>query len=1066
MRVILCLLSACFFLCQQTLAQGTRLLRQPDISASEVAFVYGGDIWVTGKNGGEARRITSTAATEANPHFSPDGQWIAFSSDRSGVAQVYVVSSKGGTPKRLTWYPAPSLPRGWSPDGKNVLYASGRENAPTPYNRLWTVAATGGPSTMLPAPFGFDANYSPDGSKLIVDRVSRWDVEWRHYRGGQNTPLQVLDIKSLAEKDVPTNGSMDIQPVWLNNEIYFLSDRDFIMNVYAFDPASNAVRKVTNFTSGADVKWLEGNGKELVFEQNGYLHLLDPATAKATQLNVNVTGDFPWAETRIEDVSRFVSQASLSPTGKRILVESRGEIFTVPVENGDPRNLTRSSDAADRRPLWSPTGNEIAWFSDKDGKDYALYITDQEGVKTPRKISLGESKLAWDPVWSPDGKYIAFTDNAVKVKVLELASGNIATIDTGGNNLERGNMGLTWSPDSKWLAYTKSAPNNFRTVMLWSADNKRTRALTNPLADAIAPAWDLNGRYLYFLASTNVALGSGWANTSSQQARPTFGVYLTVLRKDDPNPFPLKTDEEPDTTSKPAAKDTTKFKGVRIDWENIDRRIVAMPVPVGEYNNLLTGPKGSVLIVAGPAISKYDVAAKKMEQLVMGGSQYAVSSNGEKLLFRSGPNWRVVSTAKPAGPTEGKVDMKLKMELNRLEEWKQIFSEAWRYQKDYFYDRNMHGRDWQEVWAQYSPLIPWIRHRSDLTYLLDQLGGETSVGHSFVFGGDFPALDSAKVGVLGADLAADNGRWRIKRIFTTESWNPGLVAPLAQPDMKVNEGDYILAINGEPLTTDKDPYELLNGTARMQTVLQVNSKPSTDGAWTIRVQPVDNENALRQQAWVEDNRRMVDKLSNGKLAYVWVPNTGGAGFNNFNRYYFAQQDKQGAVIDERFNGGGLLDDYMVDLMVRRLRAAITNEVAGGEPMRLPAGILGPKVLLINEMAGSGGDFFPWVFRHQQVGPLIGTRTWGGLVKSTVHFPFIDNGAMTAPDNAIFDPKTNQWIAENKGVPPDIEQRNTAAATMQGRDLQLEKAVQVALDLLQKEPWPTVKKPPYSTPAKQ
>lgn len=1057
-----------YFLCaytQATFAQETRLLRQPAISISQVAFEYGGDIWVAPKTGGDARRITSTAAAEADPHFSPDGQWIAFSSDRSGISQVYIVPAQGGSPTRLTWYPSSSHARGWTPDGKKVLYASGRETAPVGYARLWTVSATGGPSDLLPAPWAFDGNYSPEGNKLTIDRVSRWDVEWRHYRGGQNTPLQVLDLTTLTEQTIPTDGSMDIHPVWMNNEIYFLSDRDFIMNVWAYNTATQAVRQVTSLQTG-DIKWLSGNGKELVYEHNGYLHLLDPATGKSNQLSVTVTGDFPWAETREENVTNSISGASLSPTGKRILLEARGEIFTVPVENGDPRNLTHSSGAADRRPLWSPDGKQIAWFSDKDSQAYSIYITDQEGIKEPRKIPIGESKLGWDGTWSPNGKFIAFTDNAVKLRIVELSTGNIVTADTGGTNLDRGNMGLTWSPDSKWLAYTKSARNNFRSIMVWSADSKKTRALTDPLADAVSPAWDQNGRYLYFLASTNVALGSGWANTSSQQAQPTFGAYLTILRKDDPNPFPLKTDEEPDTTSKAKIKDTTVFKGVRIDWEHLDRRIIAMPVPVGNYDGMLAGPKGSVLIISGPTLSKYTINDKKLEELVKGGSQFAVSANGENLLFNSGPGWRVVSTAKPPGPTEGIVGMTLRMELNRLQEWKQIFNEAWRYERDYFYDRNLHGRDWQEVWNQYAPLAPYIRHRADLTYLLDQLGGELSVGHSFVFGGDFPDLDTSRVGVLGADLIRAEGRWKIKRIYTTESWNPGLVAPLAQPNLKVQEGDYILAINGRPLSENDDPYQLLNGAAKMQTILLVNNKPAAEGAWSALVRPIENENELRRLAWIEDNRRKVNELSKGKLGYVWVPNTGGAGFNSFNRYYFAQQDKEGAVIDERFNGGGLLDDYMVDLMVRRLRAAITNEVPNGKALRLPAGILGPKVLLINELAGSGGDFFPWIFRQQKVGPLIGTRTWGGLVKSSVHYAFVDGGAMTAPDNGIFDPKQNKWVAENMGIAPDIEQKITAQAVSQGRDLQLEKGVEEALNLLEKEPMPSVNYPPYSTPAKK
>ncbi|HLK29303.1 MAG TPA: PDZ domain-containing protein [Puia sp.] len=1045
--------------------QGTRLLRQPSISTTQIAFEYGGDIWIVDKNGGDARRITSTGAVEANPHFSPDGQWLAFSSDRSGVPEVYIVPVTGGDPTRLTWYPAGSYPRGWSPDGKQVLYACSRETAPTGFDRLWTVSTKGGPSTLLPAPWGYDGNYSPDGKKLIVDRVSRWDVEWRHYRGGQNTALQVLDLSTLTEQSIPTEGSEDIHPVWMGDEIYFLSDRDFIMNVWAYKPSTSAVRQVTSLKTG-DIKWLSGNGKELVYEHDGYINTLDPITGAGKQLNINVVGDFPWAEIRTENVTGNISEASLSPTGKRILIEARGEIFTVPVENGDARNLTISSGAADRRPIWSPDGKQIAWFSDKDGEGYALYITDQGGTKEPKKISIGDSKLAWEPVWSPDGKYIAFDDNRVIMKVLEVSSGKIFTVDTAGMNLDRGNMNPAWSPDSKWLAYNTSSANFFHSIMVWNIESKKTMRLSDAMADASTPVWDANGRYLYFIASTNLALGSGWANTSSQQAKPTYGAYIALLRKDEVNPFPLKTDEEQPDTGKSNAKDTTTFKGVRIDWEQMGNRIIAMPLPVAEYGGMLPGPKGTVLIIEGRKISKYNVADKKKEDIVTDGNSFAVSADREKLLFKTDAGWRVVSTGHPAAPADGNVKVTLNMELNRLEEWKQIFYEAWRYQRDYFYDRNMHGRDWQEVWNQYSPLVPYIRHRADLTYLLDMLGGEVSVGHSFVFGGDFPETDVSKAGVLGADLVLDNGKWKIKKILTTESWNPGVVAPLAQPNLKVSEGDYILAINGQTLTSDTDPYRLLNTASGIQTSLLVNNKPGNEGSWVVVVKPVSNENGLRQLAWIEGNRRKVNELSHGKLGYVWVPNTGGSGFHNFNRYYFAQQDKQGAVIDERFNGGGLLDDYMVDLMVRRLRAAITNEVPDGKAMRLPAGILGPKVLLINELAGSGGDFFPWVFRHQNVGPLIGTSTWGGLVKSSVHYAFIDGGAMTAPDNAIFDPLQNKWVAENMGVAPDVEQKITALAVSKGEDLQLQKGVEIALQLLEKEPLPAANKPPYSTPAKK
>ena len=1044
-------------------AQGTRLLRQPSLSEDKISFVYGGDIWVVNKNGGDALRITSTAAVESNPHLSPDGKQIAFTSNRSGVDAVYVVESVGGTPKRLSWYPAASYTRGWSSDGKKILYATSRESAPTAYCRLWTVSPSGGPSIKLPAPWGFDGAFSSNGNSLVVDRVTRWDVEWRNYRGGQNTALQILDLKTLAEKSIPNERTFDIQPTWMGNLVYFLSDRDHNMNIWSFDPASNVLKQVTE-TKNTDIKWLDGNGKELVYEWKGYLHLLDPASGKSKQLEINVSGDFPWAETKSENVTNKIETVGISPTGKRIVVEARGEIFTIPVENGDARNLTKSSDAADRLPLWSPDGKQVAYFSDADGKAYSLYLIDQDGTGTKRTFSLGESKLAWEPTWSPDGKHIAFADDDVRIRVIEISSGKIMTADVGGTNIERGSMGLTWSPDSKWLAYAKTAPNNFRRINLWSLESKKVHAITDPMADAIQPAWDADAHHLYFLASTNAALASGWANTSSMQAKPGFGAYVIVLRKSDPTPFPLKSDEEPDSTKQVKKQKDSTSSIVKIDFDDIAIRTLALPISGNSFDRMFGRIKGGVFIGAGPVLSKFSIEGKKLEEFAKGYSDAYVSANGEKILLQSGTTYRVVSTAKSPSASEGNVAVSLRMDLNRTEEWKQIFEDAWRYERDYFYDPNMHGRDWNEVHARYAPLVPYIKHRSDLTYVLDQMNGELSVGHSFVFGGDYPAVEENHVGLLGADLLVSEGKWKISRIFTTESWNPGLVAPLATPELKVNEGNYILAVDEVALSGNDDPYSLLDGKSNKQTVLLINNKPSEEGAWKITVSPIESESGLRQRAWVEDNRRKVEALSGGKLGYVWVPNTGGPGFVSFNRYYFAQQDKEGAVIDERFNGGGLLDDYMVDLMVRRLRASLTNEVPGGTPFRLPAGILGPKALLINEMAGSGGDFFPWVFRHQKVGPLIGTRTWGGLVKSSVHYSMVDGGALTAPDNAVFDPIENKWIAENEGVAPDIEQKLDAVSVSQGRDVQLERAVQEVLKLLEKEPLKKITYPTYSTPA--
>lgn len=1061
-----------------SVAQGTRLLRQPTISAEHVAFIYGGDLWISDRDGGEARRLTSTPAVESNPHFSPDGNMIAFTSNRSGASAVYTVGVNGGTPTRLTWHPASSMVRGWTPDGKRILYASSRDVAPASFERLWSVAHQGGPSDLLPAPRATSGAFSPSGRQIVVDQVRRWDEEWRAYRGGQNRPLAIINLGNLNETLIPNERTMDTKPVWMSNKVYFLSDRDWTVNIWAFTPRSGALEQITDF-SGADVKWLSNGADLLTFEREGYIHTLNPATGQIRQLDITVRGDFPWAETRWEDVSSRVGSASLSPTGKRAIMEARGEIFTVPVENGAVRNLTRSSDVADRTPVWSPDGSRIAWFSDKGGKGYALMIAKQDGLSEPRRLSIGESKLGWSPTWSPDGKHIAFADDDVRIRLIEVESGTISTIGEGGTNLERSSLGLTWSPDSRWLAYAKSASNNFRRVTIWSVEEDKTYTITDPLADAFSPAWDRDSRHLYFMASTDLALGSGWANTSAMQADPAYGIYVVVLREDDPTPFAPKSDEEPDTTgtSKKENKKTPKNGAksasdtVKIDFDDLDRRTLALPVPVRNYGMLFAGPKGSVFIgerverAPGVSLKKFTLEKQKVDDFASGVRRASISADGKKMLIQSGPVWKVVGTAAPPGKNGKSLKVNLQMKLDRSAEWEQIFEEAWRYEKDYFYDPNIHGRNWDEVHDRYAPLIPFVRHRSDLTYILDQMNGELSVGHSFVFGGDYPKVESAKIGLLGADFAAENGRWRIKRIYTAESWNPNLNAPLDQPGLKVKEGNYIVGVDGVELTAAEDPYQLFDGTSGRQTVLHINDKPSMEDAWQVIVEPIRSENSLRQRAWVEDNRRRVDELSGGRLAYIWVPNTGGPGVVSFNRYFFAQQDKEGAVIDERFNGGGLLDDYMVDLMTRKLRAAVTNETPNGLPLRLPAGILGPKVLLINELAGSGGDFFPWVFRQQKAGPLIGARTWGGLVKSSVHYGLVDGGALTAPDNAVFDPINNKWIGENEGIPPDIEVHLDAKSVSEGRDVQLERAVEEALRLLKEQGGnPKVTPPPYSKPA--
>jgi len=1066
-----------------SIAQGTRLLRQPSISDTRIAFTYAGDIWVAHLDGSDVTRITSTQAVERNPEISPDGKLIAFTSNRSGTDCIYVVSVEGGTPKRLTWHPSASTVRGWTPDGSRILYATSRDFAQPSVEHLWLVPAKGGPSVQLTSQWGTSGSFSPDGNSIVIDRINRWDKEWRDYRGGQNTSLTILNLKDNSETLIPNERTIDILPVWNGDRIYFLSDRDWTVNIWSYTPATKELKEITHY-KGSDIKWLSGKNK-LAYERDGYLNILDPSTGESKQLEINISGDFPWAETKWVDVSDQITAASISPTGKRAIMEAHGDIFTIPVEYGDVRNITASSGAADRAPVWSPKGDKIAWFSDTGNKEYVLMITSQDGMSKPKQIPIGVSKMAWEPVWSPDGKLIAFEDNDVRIRVIDTEKETIITIDTGGINIERGSMGLRWSPDSRWLAYAKTGPNNFRRVTIWSKEDKSVHPVTNLFADCFSPAWDLDRKHLYFLASTEVALGSGWANTSSMNSNPDYECYVINLDRNDPSPFKLRSDEEkPEekAVKKEEPKKTEKKKkgsekvnpadttgNVHIDFDNIDRRTIPLPIPGREYRYLLNGPKGTVFIAEnvtnkpGLTLQKFDLKERKLKEFTGGVGNVSVSADGNKLLVRSGKSWKVLDASKPGD--DGKtLNVTLQMKIDRQEEWKQIFEEAWRYEKDYFYDPDMHGRNWDSVYTKYAPLVPYIKHRTDLTYILDQVNGELSVGHSFVGGGDFPEVEKEKVGLLGADLVPDNNRWKIKRIYTTESWNPNLTSPLDQPGIKIKQGYYIVGINGKELTADDDPYCFLDGTLDQQIMLDIDSVPKFEGSWTEAVKPIRSETALRQRAWVEDNRRLVDSLSKGQLAYVWIPNTGYQGLVSFNRYFFAQQNKKGAVIDERFNGGGLLDDYMVDLMKRTLRAAYTNEVPGGKPGLLPAGILGPKVLLINEMSGSGGDFFPWVFRQQKVGPLIGSRTWGGLVKASVHYSLIDGGYITAPDNAIFDPYNNKWIAENKGVPPDIDVRQDALSLSEGRDAQLERAIKETMELIKNVNF-DIKAPPFSRPAK-
>ncbi len=1042
-------------------AQGARLLRQPTVSDSHIAFTYANDIWLVPRVGGEAQRLTTFQGSESDPHFSPDGAMLAFSAEYDGNVDVFVVPAGGGEPKRLTYHPGGDIVRGWTTDGSRVVFASTRNSAPVGYAKLWAISLTGGMPEELPMPEAFAGELSPDGNWFAYQRIPDPNTQWRNYRGGMTQPVLLLSMDEYEVHEVPWDGSNDLDPVWLGNIVYFLSDRDWAINVYSYDTGTLRVEQVTHFAD-YDVKNLDAGGGVLVFEQAGQIHTYDPGTRRSRLVEIHVRGDFPWLRPHWESVGSALRNPALSPSGARAVFEARGDIITVPAEKGDYRNLTKTPGAADRTPSWSADGRHVAWFSDEGG-EYQLMIGSQDGLEPPRPVELPSPTFYYTPSWSPDSKYITFTDADLNLWYVEVASGQVKLVDTDQFAHPQRTVDPVWSPDSKWIAYAKRLENQFHAVMVYSLEAGQTHRLTDGLSDAFTPAWDKNGKYLYFLASTDLALGVGWLDMTSYDRPANRGVYLAVLQADEPSPFLPESDEEEVTgeegeeeqkAEEESQEEAKEPKPVRIDFERIGQRILALDVPLRNYVGAEAGPEG-VLFYAeaipnhtGFTLHRYDIQKREAEVFLAGIASATVSADGKKLLYRAGTQYGIVETSagkKDVG--DGKIDTDIRVKIDPRAEWEQMFREAWRLQRDYLYVENTHGADWNAVWEMYHPWLEHVAHRSDFNYLLQNLAGELSIGHSYTGGGDTPDVEDVPIGLLGADLEVDRSRYRIARIFTGENWNPDLHAPLSAPGIDVSEGDYILAVNGIEVSGSTNFYSYFERTAGRQTLLTVNAQPSSDGARTVRVVPVASESELRRRAWVENNRRKVDELSNGQLAYIWLPNTSRAGYDYFNRYYFAQQHKKGAVIDERFNGGGSAADYMVDYMSRRITGYFNNPVGDRRPWTNPnAGIWGPKVMIINELAGSGGDLLPYMFRALAIGPLVGTRTWGGLVGIWDYPPLIDGGVITAPRGGFFD-VNGEWAVENEGVAPDIEVEQKPQLVIAGQDPQLERAVEEALRLL-------------------
>lgn len=1033
-----------------TFAQGTRLLRQPTLSADKIVFVYADDLWMSSRNGGSAQRLTSNEGTESEPHFSPDEQYIAFTAEYDGNTDVYVIPAEGGNPQRLTFHPGADVVQGWTPDNK-VLFRSGRTGYPTHLNKLYTVNLDGNLPESVGVPRAAWGEVSPDGKYIAYVPITFWDPEWRNYRGGQAMPIWIVDLetKALIRTPQPTR-ERHLDPVWYGEEVFFLSERDYASNIWAFNPATQAIRQVT-FHKDFDVKSLDAGPGGIVYEQGSYLHLLDPASGASKVVEIEVRGDMNFARPRWEDVSaNALRNPQISPSGKRAIFEYRGEIFTVPKEDGDWRNLTNTSGFADRTPVWSPQGDRIAWFSDESG-EYQLVIADQLG-SVQKTIALPNPTFYYQPDWSPDGKFIAYTDTDYNLWYVELESGDAKKVDTDRYAHPNRAMNPVWSPDSKWIAYARQLESHFKAIFAYNITSGEKHQLTDGMADAVTPVWDEKGKYLYFLASTDYGLNSGWLDMSSYDPGVTRSLYLIVLDDTTPSPFMLKTgDESTESKEKKEDKKEEEIK-VSITPAGISNRILAVDIPSRNYTGLLAGPAGTIFIMesvpneSGMQLHKYELDKQEKTEF-MSGVQAAVSAADRKSMLVQTNGWSIVDTKSKPKAGDGRLSMNLRIKIEPQQEYQQIFKEGWRYMRDFLYVENVHGAPWDKVWEWYSPWISDVRHRSDLNYVLDILSGEVSIGHSYVRGGDMPEVERVGIGLLGADYVIENGRYRIKKIYTGESWNPNLMGPLAIPGLGVNNGDYILAVNGRELDASQNIFSFFEETNNRQTMITVNDQPDMDGARQVTVKPISSEGQLRTFDWIEGNRRKVDELSNGKLAYVYVPNTSGNGFTSFNRYYFAQQDRKGVVIDERNNGGGSAADYMIDIMNRQLFGFFNSAANDRRPWTTPmAGIWGPKVMIINERAGSGGDLLPYMFKEAKIGPLVGTRTWGGLVGTWDTPPFVDGGRFVAPRGGFYD-VNGEWAVEGEGIAPDIEVIQEPKKVLEGHDPQLEAAVEEAMRLL-------------------
>jgi tricorn protease len=1097
----------------------TRLLHTPDIHKDQIVFVYGGDLWLVGAEGGVARRLTSDPGEELSPKFSPDGRWIAFTGQYGGNRQVYVISAEGGAPRQLTFHNdiGEMPPRGgfdnqvlgWTPDGRKVLFNSHR----TPYNeriaRPYLVPVEGGMEVPLAVPESSIGTLSPDGTKLVYAPIQNEYRGWKRYFGGRASDLWIYDLAKNTSEQLTDYKGNDFMPVWIENRIantiYFVSDREGgILNLYALDPASRKVHKVTDHKDW-DVLWPSGDGKRIVYEAGGSLWLFDPASGQDRKVPVRVVGDLAHTLPYFKNVAPFIDATGVSPTGKRAVVAARGDIFTIPAEKGEIRNLTRTPGAREIFPAWSPDGRWIAYLSDRTG-EYEIWVRASDGSGEERRVTTDGDVWRFPPLWSPDSRKLAFSDKKERLRWVDVGSGKVtdADLSTMADITQ-----YRWSPDSRWIAYTKVSPNRLSSVWVYSLDKGKAYQLTSDMTNEAEPVFDPQGRYLYFLSNRDFNLTFSGYEFDYLYTNPTR-VYVAVLSKDGPALFLPESDEEAvqappatpanaqpspsprslepvrpgkkkdkgtDQTAEAAAgtadseaKDAKKGPVVvKIDADGFEQRVRAIPGPPGDYRSLSAGP-GAVYYMTGTGsaaqLKRYDLEAQKEKVILTGITSYELSADGKKIFYNHGDTYGIVE-AKPEDEKEqkvgdGKLDLaKLELQIDPRAEWNEMFVDAWRTFRDFFYDPAMHGLDWNAVRAKYAQLLPFMATRADLDFLLQEMGAEISAGHVYVERGDEPGAERVENGLLGAEVEAHpSGYYRIAKIFPGENWQADFRSPLTEPGVHAATGDFILAVDGQSTQGVDNFYRLMQNKANKVVTLLLNSQPSLPGAHEERVRPVASEQNLRYLDWVQATRAKVDKASGGRIGYLHLPNTAVEGNRELFKYFYPLSSKDALIFDDRYNAGGFIPDRMIALISRPLLSfwARRNIAANPTPGFYHNG---PKVTLINGQSASGGDAFPFYFREVGLGPLIGTRTWGGLAGLDPTPALLDGGSLSVPEFRIYTPE-GKWVVENEGVAPDVEVVDRPEEIAKGNDPTLEKAIAYLLDELKKNP---PKKVPTPTPPK-